>query len=117
MDRYIAAWNEKNPERRSEAIREIWAEDSLYANTGQEFRGHAGIETAIREACEEFVEKGFSFALKSYAQNHNAVRITWDMVPSEGGTPAARGTEYLILGADGKVRTDHQFPEELPASA
>ena len=116
VDRYIAAWNEKDPDRRRQAIKEIWAEDARYANTSQEFRGHAGIETAIGEAYEEFVAKGFAFRLNSYAQNHDALRITWDMVPSAGGPAAARGTEYLVLGADGLVRTDHQFPEELPAS-
>ncbi|MEU3355406.1 nuclear transport factor 2 family protein [Streptomyces sp. NPDC037389] len=117
VDRYVSAWNETDPARRAEAVREIWAEAALYANSSQEFLGHSGIETAIREAQEEFMEKGFSFVLNSYAQNHDAVRITWDMVPSSGGAPITRGTEYLILDTDGKVRTDHQFPEELPASA
>ncbi|MEV7719607.1 nuclear transport factor 2 family protein [Streptomyces sp. NPDC088184] len=116
VDRYIAAWNEKDPERRRQAVETIWAEDALYANTGQEFRGREGVETAVREAYEEFVAKGFVFRLHSSSQNHDALRITWDMVPSAGGPPAARGTEYLTLGADGLVRTDHQFPEELPAS-
>lgn len=116
VDRYIAAWNEKDPDRRRQAIKEIWAEDALYANTGQEFRGRDGVETAIREAYEEFVAKGFAFQLNSYSQNHDALRITWDMMPTTGGPAAARGTEYLILGADGLARTDHQFPEELPAS-
>ncbi|MFD8961425.1 nuclear transport factor 2 family protein [Streptomyces anulatus] len=116
VDRYIAAWNEKDSDRRRQAVKDIWAPDALYANTGQEFRGHEGVETAVREAYEEFGAKGFVFRLNDYAQNHGALRITWDMVPAAGGPVAARGTEYLILDLDGLVSTDHQFPEALPAS-
>ncbi|MFI6347315.1 nuclear transport factor 2 family protein [Streptomyces sp. NPDC050560] len=113
VERYIAAWNEPDPQRRSKAVAEVWHEDGRYANTGRVFKGRAEIEEAVTEAFDDFVAKGFAFKLNAYAGHHDAGRITWDMVPRDGGDVVARGTEYLILAEDGRVISDHQFPEEI----
>jgi hypothetical protein len=113
VERYLAVWNESDPERRRKEVSEIWAADGLYANTGQEFHGHEGIEAAVTEAYNDFVAKGFAFRLHAHSVNHGAARITWNMAPKDGGDIAARGTQYLILAEDGRIRTDHQFPEEI----
>ncbi|ABW15118.1 conserved hypothetical protein [Parafrankia sp. EAN1pec] len=110
-DRYLAVWNEADPGRRRKEVGEIWAEDGLYANTSNEFLGHDGIEAAVREAHEEFVAAGFTFRLKAVAENHDAARIGWEMVPSGGGDPVAAGTQYLVFAADDRIRTDYQFPD------
>jgi hypothetical protein len=113
VERYIAVWNEPDPARRRKAVSEVWHEDGLYANTSREFKGHAGIEEAVTEAFDDFVAKGFAFRLHGHAVNHGTARLTWDMVPKDGGDTAARGTEYLVFAEDGRVLTDHQFPEEI----
>ncbi|WP_327256261.1 nuclear transport factor 2 family protein [Streptomyces sp. NBC_01244] len=113
VERYLAVWNESDAESRRKAVAEIWSEDGLYANTGQEFRGHEGIEAAVTEAYVDFVANGFTFRLHAHSVNHDAARITWDMVPKDGGDIAARGTQYLTFAKDGRIRTDHQFPEEI----
>ncbi|MFF0014489.1 nuclear transport factor 2 family protein [Streptomyces sp. NPDC005374] len=113
VERYLAVWNEPDPVRRRKAVAEVWHEDALYANTGREFKGHAEIEEAVTEAYDEFVAKGFAFRLHAHAVNHTTARLTWDMAPKDGGDVVARGTEYLAFAPDGRVLTDHQFPEEI----
>ncbi|RST06964.1 nuclear transport factor 2 family protein [Streptomyces sp. WAC07149] len=113
VERYLAVWNEPDADRRRKEVAEIWAEDGLYANTGREFHGHEGILEAVTEAYDEFVAQGFAFRLHAHAENHNTARITWNMAPRSGGDVAARGTQYLVFAEDGRIRTDHQFPEEI----
>ncbi|MBB5935662.1 6-phosphogluconate dehydrogenase (decarboxylating) [Streptomyces zagrosensis] len=81
----------------------------------QEFLGHEKIVDAIDEAYEDFIAKGFAFTVHEYADNHDAVRITWHMVPAGGGPVAAVGTEYTILDKDGLIRIDDQFMVVDPA--
>jgi hypothetical protein len=113
VERYIAVWNEPDPDLRRKAVAEIWHADGRYANTSRVFKGLAEIEEAVTEAYDDFVAKGFAFRLNAHAVNHNAARITWDMVPKDGGDLAARGTEYLVFAQDGRVVSDYQFPEEI----
>lgn len=115
VDRYLAVWNESDPEKRRREVAELWADDGVYANTGREFHGHSGIEEAVAEAYEEFVANGFIFQLSGFSENHDAARIAWEMVSSSGGDVVAAGTEYLILDKGGRIRSDHQFPEPSQA--
>jgi hypothetical protein len=42
--------------------------------------------------------------------HHHALLFRWEMVPAQGGDPAATGTIFLLLGDDGRIRLDYQFP-------
>jgi hypothetical protein len=48
-DRYVAFWNEPDPERRREGVAALWAEDAGYFNALKAYRGHDGIFTAALE--------------------------------------------------------------------
>jgi hypothetical protein len=62
--RYVAAWNEPDPARRRQAIRELWAEDGIHVlQPPAEFRqAAAGLEILILgpdgriEADYQFIE-------------------------------------------------------------
>jgi len=113
--RYAAAWNEADAERRKAAVSEVWAEDGVYANSSEEYRGHEQIEKAVREAYDDFIAKGFAFTVHEHREHHGCVRIVWHMVPQGGGAAAAIGTEFIVLDDSGRARTDHQFIEMSPA--
>lgn len=111
VTRYLAVWNELDEGVRAAAAKDIWAEDALYANQGQEFHGRAGVNDAVSEAVDSFVKQGFVFTLGRFEENHAAARLTWVMVPAAGGDPAATGTQYWVRDANGLIKTDYQFVE------
>ena len=115
VGRYAAAWNETDAGLRRKAVGELWASGGYYANVNEEFRGHDEIARAIDEAYDDFIAKGFVFTVHKHQVNHEAVRITWHMVPAGGGDVAAVGTEFIILDADGRIRTNHQYIDVDPA--
>ena len=115
VDRYTAVWNESDAGRRLKLITELWAEDGRYTNAEREFRGHAQVEAAVREAYDDFIVKGFTFKTHEFHEVQDAVRLVWHMVPAGGTDVVAVGTEFIVRGADGTIRIDYQFMDVNPA--
>jgi hypothetical protein len=71
------------------------------------------LEVRVTRAYEEFIAPGeFAFRARDNASRlGNAVKFTWEMVPTNGGEAAGVGLEILILDDDGRIRIDHQFIE------
>jgi hypothetical protein len=97
-DRYVALWNEPDPDRRRTMVRERWCADAVqvldppeeireraaelgFPRTTLEARGHAALEMRIARAYESFVAPG-AFVFRR---------------------------EFLILDAEDRIRSDHQF--------
>jgi nuclear transport factor 2 (NTF2) superfamily protein len=111
---FVASWNEPNADARREVIEQIWAPDGVYRNASSEFRGRDGIADAVSAAYETFTQNGFRFDLAAIDVNHNAVRYRWEMVPVGGGEPDSIGTHVAMVGADGRLVSDHQFIDQPP---
>jgi hypothetical protein len=47
IERYIAAWNEADPERRRELIDSFWTADGSYTDPLADVRGRDGIDVAV----------------------------------------------------------------------
>jgi hypothetical protein len=118
VERYVAVWNEPDPERRRRSIAELWPEDGAHFTPSLEVRGHAAHETRVAGAYEKWVKaRGFIFRSANNADgHHDTVRFNWEMVPAAGGKPAAVGFDFLVLGADGRIRFDYQFLDIPPAA-
>jgi hypothetical protein len=129
-ERYVALWNEPDPDRRRDTIRELWTEDgsqvleppeemrSSAAAIGflaprLESRGYHALEARVTRAYEDFVGSGqFRFRARANAARlDDVVKFNWEMVPAEGGEVAAVGLDVLILAPDGRIRVDYQFIE------
>ncbi|MEV4455834.1 hypothetical protein [Microbispora sp. NPDC049633] len=129
-DRYVAVWNEPDPERRRAAIRELWSPDAVHvlrppqemreAAEGLGFdrlvleaRGHDALEPRVTRAYEEFVAPGtFVFRPCGDAEQlHDVIKFHWEMTARAGGDVAGVGLEILMLGADGRIVGDYQFIE------
>ncbi len=128
-DRYVAVWNEPDPDRRRTLIRELWANGGVqvleapeamregaarYAMSALlEARGHDALEERVTRAYEEFVAPGeFSFRSRGNAARlGDLLKFNWEMVSTNGGDVAAVGLEILELDGDGRIRTDYQFIE------
>jgi hypothetical protein len=129
-DRYVALWNEPDPDRRRAAIAELWTEDGAHilqppqeireiaARPGigltamLEARGHAALFARATSAHEEFIATGeFSFRRRDNVERvADVVKFNWEMV-SKDGEVAGVGLEFLVLAPDGRIRRDYQFIE------
>jgi hypothetical protein len=113
VERYINIWNEADDERRRQTIRELWQEDARHLARTLEAIGHDGIETRVHNAYEKWVkEKGNVFRLRDGVDGHHGtIKLRWDMLPARGGEVVSVGFDFLVLGADGRIRTGYQFIE------
>ncbi|MFD4190836.1 hypothetical protein [Amycolatopsis thermoflava] len=88
-ERYTAVWNEPDPDRRREAVAQLWAEDGSEFTDTSRYTGHGALEARIAGAYEQFVAPGeFVFVLEpGVVGHHGAVTFTTQMVPAAGGGP------------------------------
>ncbi|MFD9061955.1 hypothetical protein ACFVZ3_10580 [Kitasatospora purpeofusca] len=128
-DRYVALWNEPDPERRRRAIEELWAAGGVhllqppedmreraaelgFADTVLEARGHDALERRVARAHEAFVANGdYVFRQQGAAiRVGDAVKLSWVMVRPGEDEVLGGGVEMLVLNEDDRIATDYQFP-------
>ena len=131
-ERYVALWNERDPEVRRSAIHALWAADGAqvladppmevrraaadlrFTTPTLEVRGHEALEARVARAYEMFVEPGdYEFRASSDATEllRNLVTIRWSRVATADGTHVGGGVDVIDLDEDGRIRTDYQFIE------
>ena len=85
IERYIAAWNETDPERRRGLVDSLWAADGSYTDPLADAHGPAEIDGLIGAVQGQF--PGLVFSLGGPVDaNHNQARFTWHLGPN-GGEP------------------------------
>ena len=129
-DRYVALWNEPDPDRRRWVIAELWTEDGsqilqppqeireMAASPGigmaatLEARGYAELEARAATSYEQWVgSDGLSFRRRDDVDRlHDVVKFHWEAV-SQDGQVTAVGLVFLILATDGRIRRDYVFIE------
>jgi hypothetical protein len=116
VDRYVATWNEKDPQIRRKMIDELWAEDCAYFNRLFVCQGRDMVEAAISTAHNEYFAKGFCFKSQNDAYgHHNGIKFGWVMVTTATGEVDTFGHEFVILNNEGQIVTDYQFGVRPPA--
>lgn len=129
-DRFVALWNEPDPERRRRLVAELWTEDGsqilqppqemreIGASPGigmaatLEARGRAELEARAATAYERWVgSEGLSFRRRDDVERlHDVVKFHWEAV-SPNGEVRAVGLDFLVLAGDGRIRRDYTFIE------
>jgi ketosteroid isomerase-like protein len=109
--RYTDIWNEPDPAARRATVAALWAEDGVEWSGATEHRGHIALEARVAGAYEKFVrDGGFRFVYAGDATGHEGgLTFTIHMVAAAGGPLAWTGTTFILLDADGRIRSDHQF--------
>ena len=103
IGRYIAAWNETDPERRRDLINRTFAEAASYVDPMMEGHGHAEIDAMIGGVRERF--PGLRFRLLGAVDTHHQrVRFSWELAP-EAGQSVAKGTDFAALAEDGRLQS------------
>ncbi|ANZ14792.1 ketosteroid isomerase-like protein [Streptomyces noursei ATCC 11455] len=111
VGRYVAVWNETDPERRRAAVTTLWAADGVEFTDAAEYRGHPALWARVTEAHEQLVQGvGFVFRYAGDAVgHHDAIRFTTYMLPAAGGEIAWTGFVVVRLDDEGRILSDHQF--------
>lgn len=114
VEGYLAAWNERDAQRRKEIIARTWSSDALYVDPHRSGEGHEGISKMIEEVQARF-DSGYRFRLKGAIEAHNErMRFQWEA----GGTKEAPlhfvGTDFGVVGSDGRLKSVTGFVDEAP---
>jgi hypothetical protein len=112
--RYLAAWNEREPKRRRDLVAKVWTEDGTYVDAAREGRGHDSLDAMIATAQQHF--PGYRLNLASGVEvHHDYVRFSW----VAGGTQEAplyiKGTDFVAMAADGRMKSVVGFTDAAPA--
>lgn len=113
IDRYIATWNETDPDRRRELIAQTWTEDASYLDPLLGGEGRDGIDAMIAGVQAQF--PGHRFRRTSDVDaHHDRVRFGWELGP-EGNPALAGGLDVGVL-VDGRLRSITGFLDFAPAA-
>ena len=115
-ERYLAIWNEGDDARRRTMIADAWAEDARYSDPLMQGEGRDGIAAMIAGARAQF--PGHRFSLAGTPDSHGGnLRFSWRLAPENGGAAVARGTDFAMLDANGRLTRVTGFLDQLPAGA
>jgi hypothetical protein len=113
-DRYIAAWNETDPDMRRRLLARIWTEDGTYQDPLMQGEGHDQIDGLIAAVHERF--PGFRFALTGTPDGYgDCIRFSWALGP-EGADGIVKGTDFATLEG-GRLKAVTGFLDQVPAPA
>jgi hypothetical protein len=113
VQRYLAAWNETDPDRRRAAVEDVFAADVRYVDPLAAVEGHAALDGLIGAVQAQFPGLVFSSGGPVDA-HHQQARFTWHLGPA-GQDPIVVGFDVAELGPDGRIRTVLGFLDQVPA--
>lgn len=114
LDRYVAAWNEADPERRRAAVGRLYSERALVVTPTLEVNGAEAILEHIGEVFAEYVAPGdHRFRCTASTGHHRSIVLHWELAV-ERQPVAGSGLNILFIGPDGRIEADHQFSELDP---
>lgn len=102
VDRYIAMWNEEDPERRARLIEQAWTPEARYVDPLVAAEGHDGLSDMVAGVHAQF--PGHRFARRSAVDvHHDQVRFAWDLTGPDGSLTVA-GIDVATVDDDGRLR-------------
>ncbi len=112
IDRYFMVWNELDAVRRQDLIAQTWTEHASYLDPLMHGEGHAGINRMVQQVQEQFV--GHRFRQTGVVdRHHDRLRFSWELAPQDGPAVVS-GTDFGIVGADGRLQTVTGFLDNPP---
>ncbi len=114
IERYVAMWNETDPNQRQERVAELFTQTAIRYNPVAIQHGREAIAEAVNTSHERFIAKGFRFrALDNALAHHDVIKFSWEMIDSNSAVDSI-GTTFLLLDPDQRIRLDYQFTEKNP---
>ena len=107
-DRYVAAWNEPDADRRSSALAALWAPEAV-GHKGPP--GYAALtRLTLAAPGRNSGREGIRYRAAPAARlRGDVVTFRWEMLVADSETVLAGGLEFLIVDDDGLILADHPF--------
>jgi len=113
IERYIASWNQTEPQLRRKLVDEVWAQDATYIDPLAEAHGRDAIDATIAAVQAQF--PGLTFTLlDSVDTHHRQARFTWGLGP-DGAEPLVVGFDVAVADSDGRLTSVLGFLDKVPA--
>jgi SnoaL-like protein len=113
VERYLAAWNEKDAQRRRELVDALWAQDGRYTDPLADARGPEEIAGLIGAVQQQFPD--FVFTLGGPVDTHHEqARFTWHLGPDGAPEPVVIGFDVAVLNGGGQIRSVYGFLDKVP---
>jgi hypothetical protein len=113
VDGYLAAWNERDPQRRAELIERVWAPDGQLIDPPMAGEGHDGI-SVMAEAMHTHYEGHRFERISGVDAHHEHVRFAWQLVGPDGQV-ALTGLDVADVAGDGRLARVVGFFGDVPA--
>ena len=112
--RYIATWNETDPDARQAAVADLYAEDARYVDPLVDAAGHDAIAATIGAVQQQF--PGFRFRLAGPVDaHHDQLRFTWELGPADAPEAPVVGFDVAVRNGDGRLASVFGFLDRVPA--
>lgn len=103
-------FNERDPERRLEAIRELYADDAIFYETDRSVQGHEAIARVVTELIDALPADIWFSPIRPGAGHHDLGRLQWRAGPPDG--PAiVTGTDVARIQKR-RIQTIHVFLDQ-----
>ena len=113
IERYIASWNQTDPQLRRKLVDEVWAQDATYIDPLAEAHGRDAIDATIAAVQAQF--PGLTFTLlDSVDTHHRQARFTWGLGP-DGAEPLVVGFDVAVADSEGRLTSVLGFLDKVPA--
>ncbi len=113
VERYLAAWNEKDEAKRRSLVDGLWAADGSYTDPLADAHGRAEIDGLIGAVQQQFPE--FVFTLGGAVDaHHDQARFTWHLGPAGAAEPVVIGFDVAVVDGDGQLRSVYGFLDKVP---
>ena len=113
-DRYLAAWNETDPEARRAAVAEVFSDDVRYTDPMVDVRGAEALAATIGAVQAQF--PGFVFRLAGPVDaHHDQARFTWELGPAGAAEAPIVGFDVAVRNGDGRLASVLGFLDRVPS--
>jgi hypothetical protein len=107
-DRYVAAWNERDADRRRNAIAALWSSHALRHSEAREYE--VVKKRILGPHARNVARDGARFrAVRNAHRQSDVVTFRWEMLAPDSETVLASGLEFLIVDDEGRILLDHPF--------
>lgn len=111
VERYVALWNEPDPDKRRTEIVALWAPDGLHYAKSHTCVGYTALEDRVTRSYDRSIAPGLNLFRQAgnIEAHHNVLRFNWHMARKTDGHIVAIGFEFFVLAEDGRIAADYQF--------